>query len=249
MISKKWLKLIHSLQIKKYRKQHQAFLVEGAKSVLELISSDYKIIVLFVTQEFFNENIRELGSLSFSYEIVSQEELEKTGAFQSNNASLAVVSTKPNDPLHVSAKEYSLMLDDIKDPGNLGTIIRIADWYGITKIICSHTTTDIYNPKVISASMGSFTRVRLYYCDLADYLASNTHIPVYGAFLSGQNIHTVSFASHGIIVMGNESQGISADLERFIREKIHIPRYGKAESLNAGIATAIILDNLRRGNS
>ena len=249
MISKNWLKLIHSLQIKKYRKQHQAFLVEGAKSVLELMSSDYKIIILFTTQEFYNENIRFLAPVSFKYEIISQKELEKTGVFQSNNACLAVVSTKLNEPLQVFPSEYVLMLDDIKDPGNLGTIIRIADWYGISKLICSLNTTDFYNPKVIAASMGSFTRVRLYYCDLRSYLESNKNIPVYGAFLAGENIHTISFTESGLIVMGNESQGIHPDLETYIGKKIHIPRYGKAESLNVGIATAIILDNLRRGNN
>src|SRR5689334_22163463 len=136
MISKKWLKLIHSLQIKKYRKLHQAFLVEGAKSVQELLSSDYNIVILFVTREFYNENIRLLANQSFECELVTEQELEKTGVFQSNNACLAVVTTKQNQPLSVLENEYALVLDEIKDPGNLGTIIRIADWYGIHKIIC-----------------------------------------------------------------------------------------------------------------
>ncbi|QHT71402.1 RNA methyltransferase [Rhodocytophaga rosea] len=246
MISKKWLKLIHSLQVKKYRKLHQAFLVEGAKSVQELLSSDYQITVLFTTQEFYNENIRLLSRQSFELQILTQEELEKTGVFQSNNACLAVVVSKPNLPLSVTSNEYALILDEIKDPGNLGTIIRIADWYGITKIICSESTTDFYNPKVIAASMGSFTRVQLYYCNLHEYLQHTANLQVYGAYLNGIDVHTVSFASSGLIVMGNESQGISQALEPLIKQKIHIPRYGGAESLNVGIATAVICDNLRR---
>jgi RNA methyltransferase, TrmH family len=246
MISKKWLKLIHSLQVKKYRKLHQAFLVEGAKSVQELLSSDYQITILFTTQEFYNENIRLLSGQSFETHLVTQEELEKTGVFQSNNACLAVAVSKPNQPVFVQNSEYALVLDEIKDPGNLGTIIRIADWYGITKIICSETTTDFYNPKVIAASMGSFTRVHVYYCHLPEYLQEAANLQVYGAFLQGKDVHTVSFASSGLIVMGNESQGISRELEPFITQKIHIPRYGGAESLNVGIATAVICDNMRR---
>src|SRR5688500_15107306 len=118
MISKKWLKLIHSLQVKKYRKLHQAFLVEGAKSVQELLSSDYQIIILFTTQEFYNANIRLLSGQSFEFQMITQEELEKTGVFQSNNACLAVAVSKPNRPLFVSSNEYALVLDEIKDPGN-----------------------------------------------------------------------------------------------------------------------------------
>ncbi len=246
MISKKWVKLINSLQLKKYRKIHQSFLVEGAKSVQEVLHSDHKIIILFATDEFYHKHIRQLQKQSFVLQIVTQEVLEKTGIYQSNNACLAVVETKPNTPLYITNSEYALVLDEIKDPGNLGTIIRIADWYGITKIICSNSTTDLYNPKVIAASMGSFTRVRLYYCELAEYFTHIQNQPVYGAFLAGENVHQLSFAPEGYIVMGNEAQGISASLEAFVSHKIHIPRYGQAESLNVGIATAVICDNLRR---
>lgn len=247
MMSKKWVKLITSLQHKKYRKQHQAFLVEGAKSVLELFSSDYQIQILFVTEEFHQQHIRLLQKQSLPYEIVSQQELEKTGVYQTNNACLAVVTTKPNQPIGISGNEYMLMLDDVKDPGNLGTIIRIADWYGIRKLVCSENTTDFYNPKVIAASMGSFTRVQPYYVDLAQYLKKiNGSLPVYGAFLEGENVHKVPFAKAGILIMGNESQGINPELAPWVSSKIHIPRYGAAESLNVGIATAVICDNIRR---
>jgi TrmH family RNA methyltransferase len=247
MISKKWVKLINSLQHKKFRKQHEAFLVEGAKSVLELFSSDFQIQILFVTEEFYHLHIRLLQKQSLAYEIVSQQELEKTGVFQTNNACLAVVTTKPNLPLYVQGEEYILLLDDVKDPGNLGTILRIADWYGIHKLVCSENTTDFYNPKVIAASMGSFTRVQAYYCDVTAYLQQQDgNVPIYGAFLEGKNVHTLPFAKSGILIMGNESQGIRPELEPLVSSKIHIPRYGGAESLNVGIATAIICDNIRR---
>jgi TrmH family RNA methyltransferase len=154
---------------------------------------------------------------------------------------------KPNSPLVVSEQEYGIVLDDIHDPGNLGTIVRTADWFGIRKIIASPETADFYNPKVISATMGSFTRVQVYYTDLATYLSGTKH-RIYGAFLDGTDIHSVRFTNGGLIVIGSESHGISAELAPFVREKVTIPKYGQAESLNAAIATAIICDNLRRNS-
>ena len=142
------------------------------------------------------------------------------------------------------------MLDDVSDPGNLGTIIRIADWYGIRKIVCSESTTDFYNPKVIAASKGSFTRVKLMYTDLENYLQKNAgEKMVAGAFLNGVNLYDFKFPIQkgGFIVMGNESNGVGQEVESYITDRITIPRFGEAESLNVGIATAVILDNLRRG--
>jgi len=141
-----------------------------------------------------------------------------------------------------------LILDDIRDPGNLGTIIRIADWYGIKKIICSPDTTDVYNPKVIAASKGSFTRVNLFYTPLPEFLAQHAKDrDLLGAFLDGDSIYEHSFSAQGgYVVMGNESNGIGAEVETFITNRITIPRVGEAESLNVGIATAVMLDNLRR---
>jgi TrmH family RNA methyltransferase len=246
MLSRKWLKYIKSLQIKKFRKENGAFLIEGAKSVLELLQSDFSIQILFATQEFYQSSIRLVSTQGFPVEIVSQEELESAGVFHSNNACLAIAYTKENQALYTEEKEFVLVLDEVKDPGNLGTIIRVADWYGIRKIVCSPDTADLYNPKVITASMGSFTRVRLYYCDLPAYFSSQNRLPVYGAFLDGQNLHQTRFVDSGYVVMGNESHGIGEDLAPFISHKITIPRFGGAESLNVGIATAIICDNLRR---
>jgi TrmH family RNA methyltransferase len=242
MLSKANVKYIKSLQVKKYRKQEQCFIVEGAKSVLELLNSDFEVLMLFGTQDFL-KNVSVPSNVELNE--VTEKELDSLGEFQTNNAALAVAKFKDNSDLDISANEFGLVLDDIRDPGNLGTIIRTADWYGISKIIASTETADFYNPKVISATMGSFTRVNLFYTSLDEYL-SKTKLKVYGAYLGGKNVHDVDFGGTGLIVIGNESRGINPSLEKFISDKITIPRYGQAESLNAAIATAIICDNLRR---
>jgi len=247
MLSKAAIKFIKSLQVKKYRKQEQCFLIEGAKSVEELLASDFEVVKLFGTADFLSHlKTPPKGEV----QEVSEGSLQGLGEFQTNRSALAIARMKPNTPIRISGDEYGLVLDDIRDPGNFGTIIRTADWYGITKIIVSPETADFYNPKVISATMGSFTRVNIFYTDLDPYLSDAT-VPVYGAFLDGMDVHKVNFATSGLIVIGSESHGISADLQHRISQKITIPRFGKAESLNAGIATAVICDNLRRmrGNS
>jgi TrmH family RNA methyltransferase len=144
------------------------------------------------------------------------------------------------------AAASALALDEVRDPGNLGTIIRIADWYGISKMVLSPNTADFYNPKVLQASMGSFTRIQFFYQDLSDFITTSSRIPVYGAFLEGENIHQAHLTTDGIIVMGSESHGISPHVERYVGRKITIPPFGKAESLNVAVATAIICDNFRR---
>ncbi|MFM7487408.1 MAG: RNA methyltransferase, partial [Cytophagales bacterium] len=141
--------------------------------------------------------------------------------------------------------EFALVLDDIRDPGNLGTIIRTADWYGIKKIIASEETADFYNPKVIHATMGSFCRVQIFYTSLLQYL-SDASQPVYGAFLDGDNVHDIDFSKSGLLVIGNEAQGISKVVENKVTQRITIPKRGGAESLNASVATAILLDNVFR---
>ncbi len=249
MLSKNLTKYLHSLQIKKYRQENNAFLVEGAKSVLELLGSDFQTDLVIVTDSFYKENTQVLEKQSFRLEIATADELARAGTLQTNDAALAVVKTKDNDFLYAEPGEYALVLDDIRDPGNLGTIVRIADWYGISKIICSLTTTEWYNPKVIAASKGSFTRVRSYYTSLEDYFGQpnrNDETGIYGTFLEGKNIHQTTFTDTGYIVMGNESNGIGPAVETFVTQKITIPRFGGAESLNVGIAAAVVLDNLRR---
>ncbi|MCF0070420.1 RNA methyltransferase [Dyadobacter sp. CY261] len=249
MLSKNRIKYINSLKIKKYRQLHEAFLVEGAKSVLELLDSDFETEFVLVTQEFQQKYSSILTRHNSDVETVTIQELEGLGSFQTNDSCLAVAKTKENVFLSPAPTEYMLVLDDVRDPGNLGTIIRVADWYGITKIICSRDTTDFYNPKVIAAAKGSFTRVSIYYTDLAEYFEKIKDLDqkVMGAFLGGDSLYDFAFpANGGIIVMGNESNGIGNQVEAFVTDKIMIPRFGAAESLNVGIATAVMLDNMRR---
>jgi TrmH family RNA methyltransferase len=249
MLSKNRIKYINSLKIKKYRQLHEAFIVEGAKSVLELFDSDFEIEFVLVTQEFQQKYSSILTRHNATLETVTAQELEGLGSFQTNDSCLAVARTKENAFLSPVPGEYMLMLDDVRDPGNLGTIIRVADWYGITKIVCSRDTTDVYNPKVIAAAKGSFTRVSLYYANLIQYFEEikGTEQRVIGAFLGGDSLYEFAYPSHGgIIVMGNESNGISEQVAQFVTDKIMIPRFGAAESLNVGIATAVMLDNMRR---
>jgi len=245
MISKSKLKFIKSLQIKKYRHQEQCFLVEGAKSVLEVLDSDFNIETILLTDDFLLANESKVNASKAELIIVNEKDLVATGSFSSNRDALAVVKMKPNKPVQPDSNNFILALDDIRDPGNMGTIIRIADWYGINKIIASQESADYYNPKVITASMGSFTRVQLFYTDMESYILQHA-IPVFGAFMHGENVHELDFGDSGLILIGNEAHGISPHLEKLVSRKINIPRYGKAESLNAAIATAVICDNIRR---
>ena len=248
MLSKNRIKYINSLKIKKYRQLHEAFIVEGAKSVLELLESEFEIEFVLTTPDFQQKYSSILSDHKTLVETVTAKELEGLGLFQTNDSCLAVAKTKDNVFLSADMREYALILDDIRDPGNLGTIIRIADWYGIKKIICSSDTTDVYNPKVIAASKGSFTRVNLFYTNLPEFLAQHAkERNLLGAFLDGNSIYDHPFCDEGgYVVMGNESNGIGAEVESFITHRITIPRVGEAESLNVGIATAVMLDNMRR---
>ena len=252
MISKAWQTHLRALQQKKYRQEYTSFFVEGAKSVLELLASDFEIEQVFATESFYKENERaftvQRSGPVVRVEFATPDELVRAGTFTSNNAGLAVAKTKNQPELAAGFNEWVLVLDDIRDPGNLGTILRVADWYGLTKVVCSETTADFYNPKVLAASMGSFTRVSARYGPLDGYLRQHTNQAVFGAFLDGENLHKIQFPASGYLVIGNESQGISAGVEPFITHKITIPRFGGAESLNAGTATAVVLDNVKRGS-
>jgi RNA methyltransferase, TrmH family len=246
MLSKALQKYINSLQVKKYRNQHQAFVVEGAKSVLELLRSDFAIEHLFVTNDFLQEHGNTLGT-GIRYEVATEQELVKAGTFASNNAALAVARMRQLPAPRYIPGDFVLALDDIRDPGNLGTIIRIADWYGISTIMCSETCADFYNPKTISATMGSFTRVQAHYLELASWLHDLPDgVPVYGASLAGDNLHRMTLRPEGVVVMGNEANGIRPEVAREVNRLIKIPAFGEAESLNVATATAIIIDNFMR---
>ncbi|HZX75253.1 MAG TPA: TrmH family RNA methyltransferase, partial [Cyclobacteriaceae bacterium] len=181
MISKARIKFIKSLQVKKYRKQEQCFIVEGAKSVKELLHSDFETLWVAGTEDFTRDNKTLLVASGAEVVSANEQELSSAGLFQTNEAALAVAKMKGNTAPTLTAHEFVLALDDIRDPGNLGTIIRTADWYGIKHIIASEDTADFYNPKVISSTMGSFGRMSVYYTNLPDYLQKITR-PLYGAF-------------------------------------------------------------------
>jgi TrmH family RNA methyltransferase len=245
MISKAKVKYLKSLQVKKYRVEEQSFVVEGAKSVIELLKSDFVTTWVAATEDFIAEHERQLGLSGAEIITASEEQLATLGTYQTNDAAVAVARIKANRYLNIGEGEIALVLDSIRDPGNLGTIIRTADWYGVKNIIASEDTADFYNPKVLGATMGSFTRVDIQYVSLTDYLTAAKK-PIYGTFLDGLDVHQLSFKTGGLIVIGNESNGISPDVEKLVSQKITIPRVGRAESLNAAIATGIVLDIIRQ---
>src|SRR5690554_3437290 len=211
MLNKNTVKFVKSLRQKKFRQEENSFFVEGAKNVTELLRSDFRVTHLLYTDKFTTEHQGLIEACEGEKFKVSAKTLESLGSFKSNGHALAVAEIKENRPFSVNTTELAIALDDINDPGNLGTIIRIADWYGIKKIIMSPQTADFYNPKVLNSSMGSFTRVSFFYTELEDYL-SECEVPIYGAFLEGENIHRAELKPEGVILMGNESHGISEKL-------------------------------------
>lgn len=216
--------------------------------MLELLQSDYKTRTVYVSPLFLQDNAKQLGKANAELVEVDVQTLANLGTFKSNDAALAVAEMKPNKAIKAAVDEFAIVLDDINDPGNLGTIIRVADWFGIRKLICSTATVDLYNPKVIAAAKGSFTRVEAFYTELIPFLQENS-LPVYGAYMEGVNVHEYRFPKEGYLLMGNEANGISPLLAPFVKEKISIPGWGATESLNVAIATAILCDNLRRSQS
>ena len=241
------IKYIRSLHQKKYRAQENKFLVEGEKDVLEVLASDFEIDQLFFTEKFVKHQA-QFSSLQPSQLIESSaKQLTSAGTFKTNDAAIAIVNNKPSSQELRPITDLAIALDAVRDPGNLGTIIRIADWYGIKDIFCSTDTAEWQNPKVISASKGSFTRVNIHYVDLAEFLEiQNKKLEIFGAFMHGENLHQTSLALPAILVMGNESQGIGQTVSEKIKNRLTIPSFGQAESLNVGIATAIFCDAFRR---
>jgi TrmH family RNA methyltransferase len=247
MISKNQLKLIKALESKKQRKKNGLFLVQGEKNVMELFNSNFLIQQLFATASYINKNsvLLAQNSLITLTTEASEDELKKAGTLVSNNSVLAIVECKDVALPKISENELILVLDQVGDPGNLGTILRVADWYGIKNVVCSPDCADFYNPKVIAATMGSFARVNVSHVELTSYLSEQIK-PIYGAFLEGKNLHKTQLTNSAFIVMGSESHGISVQVEQLITDKITIPNFGQAESLNVAMATGIILDNFKR---
>lgn len=238
-------KLVAALHDKKDREARKLFLVEGETSILEALASNYEVHTIFTTHEFLDTYPEIAHELGKKIEIVDEAELNSLGTLAHNKSAIGVFHQK--DLAHmVITNEVVIALAGVNDPGNLGTIMRIADWYGIKKIVASKETVDVYNPKVISASKGSFARVDVYYADLDQFFLKNKTVPVIAADMHGKNTHSYAFPKQGILLLGNESHGIDQELSRFISERVTIPRRGGAESLNVAIAGAVILDNWMR---
>jgi len=241
MLSKNQIKLITSLQQKKHRFAHQMFFAEGIKVVQELLESNFELVHLYTTQNDFEQVSNDKKVL------VNESDLKKISALSTPNTCLAVFKIPVEK--QIIEKGLILALDSIRDPGNLGTILRLCDWFGIGQLICSKETVDIYNPKVVQATMGSIARVNVNYVDL-EIFVSQTNLAVFGTFMDGNNIYKTELPQEGIIIMGNEANGISPELEKLIKNRLTIPRFGtiqKTESLNVATATAITLSEFRRG--
>ena len=248
MLSHKQIKYINSLKIKKFRQQHGTFIVEGEKGVSELLSGPLNTVSIFAQSEWLSNNEHSLRNRNIDYQLITADELRKISDLVTPNQVLAIAAmpvVKCPEPGTFSG--MALALDGIRDPGNLGTMIRTADWFGIRQIICSPDSVDMYNPKVVQSTMGSFGRGNVTYTDLQAFFgALPPDIPVFGALLQGPDITVKTFTKAGIIVIGSESHGISKNLIPYVNEPIHIPRFSdagadnQAESLNASIANGII---------
>lgn len=252
MLSKNKIKLIQSLNRKKNRDELGLFLVEGNKMVEEAIRSDYQIESLICTSEFLVQH-PEICSVSAELIETDKETIQKASLQLNPQDAMAILRQPENiAPSFEPQKNLYLALDFIQDPGNLGTIIRIADWFGINTILCSLNTVDVYNPKVVQASMGAIFRVKCWYTSLEQSFAgiSAQGIPVYGTFMEGENIYSEKLTTHGIIVMGNEGNGISEPVAKLITKRLTIPSFStnsqKSESLNVAIATSICCSEFRR---
>ncbi|MFK8267656.1 TrmH family RNA methyltransferase [Capnocytophaga cynodegmi] len=240
MVSKNQIKLIQKLQQKKYRFQHQMFIVEGKKSILEFLHSNFTVEQIFVT-EYFSDKLPKNKTT-----ITTKEELKKISSLKNPDEGIAIFKIPEEQPIQY--KGLILALDDIRDPGNLGTIIRLCDWFGVQQLVCSEQTTDCYNPKVVQASMGSLSRIKIHYTDLQNFL-SNIALPIYATAMNGENVHQTVFQEDFILIMGNEANGISEEIFKLATKKITIPRFGQVqqtESLNVATATAILLNEARK---
>jgi TrmH family RNA methyltransferase len=242
MVSKNQIKLITGLQQKKYRNEHQLFLAEGVKVIQELLQSNIVLDHLFETESIFETVPTAQKTL------IKEADMKRMSALNTPSSCLAVFHIPAPKP--IDSKGLIVALDDIRDPGNLGTIIRLCDWFGVTQLLCSKETVDLYNPKVIQSTMGSVSRVQVNYVDL-DAFISETTLPVFGTFMDGNNIYKEQLPSEGILIFGNEANGISSTLEQKIKNRIAIPRFGnlqQTESLNVATATAIFLSEFRRNS-
>jgi len=242
MLSKSQIKLITRLKQKKYRQQDGFFVVEGVKTIQELLQSHFKLDALYTTESFNSD-----ANNDFKNEIlISEADLNRISFLTTPNIALAVF--KMPNPKPIENKGLIVALDAVRDPGNLGTIIRLCDWFGVKELVCSNETVDCFNPKVVQSTMGSISRVNVSYVNLSDFL-KEANLPVFGAFMEGETVYSKQLPENGILVMGNEANGVSKTIEALVTDKIAIPRFGDlqaTESLNVATATAILLSEFRR---
>jgi TrmH family RNA methyltransferase len=241
-ISKNQLKLITSLSQKKYRQKHHLFIAEGVKVLNELLNSTFEIETLFCTDDF------EVAISEKKIVRISETELKKVSTLKSPNKALGLFKIPKEKAVQNSG--LTIALDAINDPGNLGTIIRLCDWFGITQLVCSKDTVDCYNQKVVQASMGSLTRVSIHYTDLENYI-TKSNLDTFIADMDGKNVYKTKLPKEGILIMGNEANGVSKEIKTLLEYKISIPRFGETqetESLNVATATAILLSEFKRGH-
>jgi RNA methyltransferase, TrmH family len=242
MLSKNRIKFIKSLHLKKNRDENKLFIAEGEKIVGEIIEFYPEIIEsLYHTKDFDFVSKNEIST-----EIITENELKQISCLKNPNKAFAIC--KMWELSKAFDSDFHIALDNIQDPGNMGTIIRLADWFNVKSIICSLNTVDIFNPKVVQASMGSIFRVNFQFTELKTFI-KETNLPVFGAFLEGESIYEKKLSPKGILVLGNEGNGISSEVEQLISNKLNIPRFGKAESLNVSVATGILLSEFFRNNS
>lgn len=251
MISKNTIKLIKSLARKKYRQKHQLFLVEGEKNILEVLDSSLHITQLFGTARFLQNNSERITKADNVAE-ASPDEIKKASLLKSPQECLALCAMPKENELPEKLTFFTFFLDGIQDPGNLGTILRTCDWFGADTIFCSPDTADIYNPKVIQASMGSFCRAKVIYTpfDQLAEIAAQSKVEIMGTFMDGENIYNKQLPEKAIVVLGNEGNGISPEVAAKVVQKLSIPRFheGKKgpESLNVGVTAAIICSEFKR---
>jgi len=245
MLSKSQISFIKSLHQKKYRKEHGLFIVEGIKSIKEFFQSSYQIHTIFYNSEQYNLLPKLPANINL-FE-VKNAELDKISTLQTPQGFLALVHIPKNRELALKAlkNQFTLVLDGVQDPGNMGTIIRTADWFGFKNIICSADCVEVFNPKTVQATMGSLARVDIYEADLPALLEKNT-IPVFGALLDGESIYKAQWGAEGLVILGNEGKGISAEVIKKINKPVTIPRIGEAESLNVAVSAAIFCAELVR---
>jgi TrmH family RNA methyltransferase len=245
MLSKSQISFVNALHQKKQRKEQGLFLVEGSKSIVEFINSSYTIHSIFST----SEATPKLGNLSQKVKLqeVTDTELKKISALTSPHDALALIQIPERTIGSAESfkRKFVLVLDGIQDPGNFGTILRTADWFGINDIICSTDTVEAYNPKAVQATMGSLSRMNVYYEELESFLMTSS-MPVLGTLLDGDSIYTTNLGNEGFIVLGNEGNGISESIKNLLTKSVAIPRFGNAESLNVAISAAIICSELKR---